>query len=41
MKKRIVTSRELLGEDREIVIIHDGKEYLLRITINNRLILTK
>lgn len=41
MKKRVVTSDELMGEYREIVIIHGGEEYRLRITANNKLILTK
>jgi hemin uptake protein HemP len=34
------TSRDLLGAGGELVIAHDGREYRLRITQNNRLILT-
>jgi hemin uptake protein HemP len=34
------TSRDLLGPRGELVIAHDGREYRLRITQNNRLILT-
>lgn len=41
MAKRRITSRELLGEVQELIIIHVGEEYRLRITSNNRLILTK
>jgi len=41
VKKRVITSRELLGGNREIIIIHDGEEYRLRLTANNKLILTK
>jgi len=32
---------ELLGEGREAIIEHAGQEYRLRITANNKLILTK
>ena len=32
---------ELMGDDREIIIIHQGDEYHLRLTSNNKLILTK
>jgi hemin uptake protein HemP len=39
--RRIVTSRELLGDGRELVIVHAGEEYRLRITSNEKLILTK
>jgi hemin uptake protein HemP len=35
-----VTSRELLGERAELLIVHDGREYRLRITQNGKLILT-
>lgn len=38
---KTVTSSELFGNLREIVILHDGKEYRLRITSNGKLILTK
>lgn len=33
--------RELLGDRREVTIIHAGERYRLRITANNKLILTK
>jgi hemin uptake protein HemP len=36
-----LTSRVLFGGRKEIVIVHDGEEYRLRITRNNKLILTK
>lgn len=32
---------ELMGDDREIIIVHQGDEYHLRLTSNNKLILTK
>ena len=35
-----ITSRELLGERPELIIVHDGREYRLRITQNGKLILT-
>lgn len=41
MAKQTITSAELFGSLREIVILHDGKEYTLRITSNGKLILTK
>lgn len=37
----ITRSRELFGERRELVIEHAGCLYRLRITQNNKLILTK
>jgi hemin uptake protein HemP len=33
--------RKLVGGGREALIVHDGKYYRLRITSNNKLILTK
>lgn len=33
--------RDLLEGQREAVIVHDGQEYRLRITSNDKLILTK
>jgi len=36
-----IDSRELLGEGREIVIVHGGEEYRLRLTSQGKLILTK
>ena len=37
---RKVSSSVLLGPDRELVIVHNGREYRLRLTQNDRLILT-
>ena len=36
-----VNSEQLLGRDKELIIIHNNKRYILRITANNKLILTK
>ncbi|WP_127475771.1 hemin uptake protein HemP [Sulfurivermis fontis] len=36
-----VYSAELLGHSRELVILHRGEEYRLRITGNDKLLLTK
>ncbi len=38
---RIIDSRHLLGDGREVVITHDGAEYRLRLTASGKLILTK
>jgi len=35
-----VTSATLLGPRRELVIVHNGREYRLRLTQNDKLILT-
>ena len=32
--------RELLGDRREILLVHGGREYRLRLTSNGKLILT-
>jgi hemin uptake protein HemP len=37
---RRVDSRELLGQSQSIVILHQGREYLLRVTQNGKLLLT-
>jgi hemin uptake protein HemP len=37
---RRVASRDLFGGGRELVIVHDGRHYYLRITQNGKLILT-
>ena len=37
---RRVPSHELFGGSRELVIVHDGRHYFLRITQNGKLILT-
>lgn len=41
MSTKAITSAELFGNLREIVILHDGEVYRLRITSNGKLILTK
>ena len=41
MAKRSITSAELFGGQQGIIILHAGEEYRLRITNNNKLILTK
>jgi hemin uptake protein HemP len=38
---RTVTSAELLGDRRELMIQHDTELYRLRLTANNKLILSK
>ena len=40
-KPREIDLRDLVGSDREISIVHDGERYRLRVTANNKLILTK
>jgi hemin uptake protein HemP len=35
-----VSSESLLGSNRELVIVHNGREYHLRLTQNGKLILT-
>lgn len=35
-----VSSESLLGANRELVIVHNGREYRLRLTQNDKLILT-
>ena len=37
---RKVTSAALLGPDRELIIVHNGREYRLRLTQTGKLILT-
>jgi hemin uptake protein HemP len=37
---RRAQSEALLGEARELVIVHNGREYRLRMTQNGKLILT-
>lgn len=36
-----ITSAELLGDQREVIILHGTDEYRLRLTSNAKLILTK
>lgn len=38
---RTMQVQELMGNGREVIIIHQGDEYRLRLTSNNKLILTK
>jgi|TARA_B100000282_G_scaffold48618_1_gene30557 hemin uptake protein HemP len=38
---RQIQVEDLMGMDREIIILHQGDEYRLRMTSNNKLILTK
>jgi hemin uptake protein HemP len=40
VQPRRITSEALLGMLRELVIIHNGREYRLRLTRNGKLILT-
>lgn len=37
---RRVASEQLLGAGKELVIVHNGREYKLRLTQNGKLILT-
>jgi hemin uptake protein HemP len=39
--RRRLSSRDLLGREQEVVIEHEGCEYVLRLTRQNKLILTK
>ncbi|MBO3277733.1 hemin uptake protein HemP [Pseudomonas schmalbachii] len=39
--RRHIPSHILLGEAKELVIEHEGVEYVLRLTRQNKLILTK
>jgi len=41
LAKRFINSAELFGDKQEVIIKHAGEEYRLRITSNNKLILTK
>lgn len=41
MTRKTIKSVELFGTQHEILIIHAGEQYRLRITSNNKLILTK
>jgi hemin uptake protein HemP len=40
-KGRVVTSRELLGESKSLIIEHEGEIYHLRATKFGKLVLTK
>ena len=37
----VVDVRELVGGGREVIILHAGERYRLRVTANEKLILTK
>lgn len=38
---REIDVRELIGETKEVILLHAGERYRLRITANDKLILTK
>ena len=40
-RRRMISSRELLGDQLELLIEHQGAEYRLRLTRQGKLILTK
>lgn len=40
-QERVIDVRELLADAREVVLLHAGQYYRLRITANGKLILTK
>lgn len=40
-KPREINVRDILGDSPEITILHEGERYRLRVTANNKLILTK
>ena len=40
-QQKTVTTRDLMGGARELIIMHAEAQYLLRITSNGKLILTK
>ena len=40
-RRRVITSAELLGDEREICIVHAGEVYVLHRTSRGKLILTK
>lgn len=37
----VISTRQLMGRLRQLKIEHNGEQYTLRITTNNKLILTK
>ena len=39
--RRRIDVADLLGADREVCLVHRGAEYLLRLTSNGKLLLTK
>jgi hemin uptake protein HemP len=40
-QRKRVTTADLMRGAREVIIVHEGKEYVLRITKTGKLILTK
>jgi hemin uptake protein HemP len=40
-RPRVILSRELLGNDKLVIIRHEREEYRLRVTATGKLILTK
>jgi hemin uptake protein HemP len=40
-QERVIDVRELLAGGREVVLLHAGERYRLRMTANDKLILTK
>jgi len=40
IRRERIGSRDLLGERGALIIEHDGRDYLLRVTQNGKLILT-
>ena len=40
LKQKRIPSEQLFGEQREVVILHNGREYRLRLTQSGKLILT-
>jgi hemin uptake protein HemP len=40
-QRRRISTADLMQGDRELIIIHKGEEYVLRITKTGKLILTK
>ncbi|MCH9814750.1 MAG: hemin uptake protein HemP [Epsilonproteobacteria bacterium] len=39
--RRIIDSKELFKKEKTVMISHEGTQYILRITKENKLILTK
>jgi hemin uptake protein HemP len=40
-QRRRISTADLMQGDRELIIVHEGEEYVLRITKTGKLILTK
>lgn len=39
--KRLLRSEDLLGQERKVIILHGGEEYVLQVTKSGKLLLTK